>query len=93
MIEQVGMGVIVLFLILDWMAWKSNRDSDRNWERMRRELTPTNYGESSISWKTFYSKRLMEGLYPALSDAKSFEDGYYHALTSTTYPMIFKVPQ
>lgn len=71
--EQVGVGLIVLLAIFTWMAWRSNIESNLSWEKMRRTLTPTDYG--SIGWKVSTVKGLIEqATYP------TFENGYYHNL-------------
>lgn len=77
--EQIGTGLIVLLVIFNWMAWRSNVEANLSWERMRRDLFG-NY-MSSIPWKgeaikAFYSQRLLEHLVPA----KGWDDGYAHSV-------------
>lgn len=91
--EPIGIGIIVLFVIFDWMAWKSNKQSDINWERMRRELVPVPVDNSPMGIKTFYSQSLLKRLSPALDQTqrdlikyRDFDSGYSHS-------MVFEVRQ
>lgn len=89
MIEQlllvIALCIVGIFVFAVWSQGYVERSGAKHAEALRREVIKAMGKDpfadnSPMGIKTFYSKRLLERLYPALNHAQGWDDGYVHAL-------------
>ena len=89
MIEQlllaIVLGLACVFAFSVWSQGYVERSGAKHTEALRREVIKAMGKDpfadnSPMGIKTFYSKRLLDRLYPALNHAQGWDDGYVHAL-------------